>query len=294
MTTDPNLESYLSRLDKALSLISVSDRAEIVTEIKSHVIEAQSKDSGASLSSILAALGEPETVANRFLIERGLKPGKPAKSPVVKWLVIGFLGTVSVIMFSIVLIVWKFTPLLKVDETNDRVVMLGGLIDVDGKGHHLKIESRDFAGSKSLDTKIKTILIPFNNGRLELSTSEDRMFKWECTIGGKKDSAGIKENKDTITLNLKDVGAAKCDIILPKAVSVEINGDNGKVSILKPHNRFDVNLLNGKIYVSPDESQKYKFKTSVKNGRMDAFDSSTDPTAIELNLSILNGRIIRE
>ena len=43
MTTEPKLEAYLSKLDNYLGQIPVSDRADIIIEIKSHVMEAQLK-----------------------------------------------------------------------------------------------------------------------------------------------------------------------------------------------------------------------------------------------------------
>jgi len=89
MSIPPKLEGYLSLLDKTLGPISISERAEIVTEIKSHVLEAQQRDPSLSLEAILSSLGEPEQVANKYLLERGLKPSKPSTRPFVKWLVAG-------------------------------------------------------------------------------------------------------------------------------------------------------------------------------------------------------------
>jgi uncharacterized membrane protein len=77
MSTDPRLEGYLAKLETVLGPFSASDRAEIIMEIKSHVLAALDRDPNASMDSILAALGEPETVANRYLMERGMKPTKP-------------------------------------------------------------------------------------------------------------------------------------------------------------------------------------------------------------------------
>ena len=98
---DPRLENYLTALDSALKPLSISDRADIVTEIKSHVMSALEREPERALDAILAALGEPETVANRYLIERGQKPSKPSISPAVKWIVIGFLGTFALILLFV-------------------------------------------------------------------------------------------------------------------------------------------------------------------------------------------------
>lgn len=77
MTNDSRLDDYLTKLERLLMLFSVSDRAEIILEIKSHVHSALARDPNTQMDSILSALGEPEFVANRYLMERGMKPAKP-------------------------------------------------------------------------------------------------------------------------------------------------------------------------------------------------------------------------
>lgn len=137
MTTEPKLEAYLSELDKYLSQISVSDRADIIIEIKSHVLEAQTKNPSQDMGEILNSMGDPESVAKRYLQERGLKVSLPAKTPSmiwlsasIKWLVIGFLGFFMMIMLAMALIIWRFTPLISVDEINKKVLIGGGLIQI--------------------------------------------------------------------------------------------------------------------------------------------------------------------
>src|SRR3990167_8860664 len=120
MTTEPKLEAYLSELDKYLGQISVSDRADIIIEIKSHVLDAQSKNPTQDIEVILNSMGDPESVAKRYLQERGLQAGIAAKTSslsmmwlpaAIKWLVIGFLGFISIIVIVVALLIWRFTPL---------------------------------------------------------------------------------------------------------------------------------------------------------------------------------------
>lgn len=150
MATDFKLEAYLTALDRALKSISVGDRADIIAEIKSHILDAKEKNPEQSIESILTSIGEPETVANRYLIERGLKPGKASRSPIVKWLTIGFLGTFGIFVVFVISILWFFSPILKIDEEQNRVEILGGMIDINGTegslklGGDLKIKGKDF------------------------------------------------------------------------------------------------------------------------------------------------------
>src|SRR5579863_5919092 len=113
MTTEPKLETYLSTLDKYLVQIPVSDRADIIIEIKSHVWEAQTKNPAQSIDTILNSIGDPESVAKRYLQERGLQAALPVKTSSmmwlpasIKWLVIGFLGFIAIIVIVVSLLIW--------------------------------------------------------------------------------------------------------------------------------------------------------------------------------------------
>ena len=110
MKTERTLNDYLRRLEKTLGPISVADKAEIILEIKSHIEEAQT--SGTPLKDVLSSLGEPETVANRYLLERGLRVQRAPRHPILKWLTIGFLGSVGMVILAVLVLVWKFSPIV--------------------------------------------------------------------------------------------------------------------------------------------------------------------------------------
>lgn len=297
MPIDQKLEQYLAHLDKKLGQIPTSDRADIVTEIKSHVLSALDKDPTATVSSVLAGLGEPEAVANRYLIERGLKPVKPSKSPMIKWLTIGFLGTFTIFMLTVLALIWKFSPLLKIDEENGRVVLLGGLIDIDEKKGTLSIGSTKMLHDQDLKVlegtkpiKDEKIEIKFGNGKVETSPSIDDQLHWKCKYSGSIDNGGLYEEKKLLRLDLTKSPGVKCEIQLPKA-PVEIDGANGKVRIVHTQAQMKVKLLNGKVEVMPHPNVNYRYKTEVTNGSMENLESSTAKDAIPVEITIGNGKI---
>ncbi len=81
MASDPAIEAYLDRLDRALEPMPASGRAEIVSEIKSHLLDAKRKSPRRSMQSILDSFGDPRQVAERYLTERGLNSEDPNRSP---------------------------------------------------------------------------------------------------------------------------------------------------------------------------------------------------------------------
>lgn len=303
MTIPAKVEAYLLALDRALGPIALSERADIVTEIKSHILEAQNREPERSLDSILGALGEPEQVANRYLMERGLQPSLPPKRPIWKWLAIGVMGTFGLACLTTLILVWKFTPLVHIDEEKDRVVLLGGLIDLDGEKGSVRIgesfarfNGRHFTGERKLShPKSTTFEIPFTNGKIELTSSPDSTLRWDCEL---KDKPGerteMKATKGGFQLELTKSFGAKCDIAIPAQTRVKLTGGNGKVEIIRPTFHLDATITNGKVDIRPDPAQKYKFDTTVAVGSEDDFESSDAPGALEIKVAVTNGKIERE
>ncbi len=310
MATDSRLEAYLSQLDRALGPIPVSERSEIITEIKSHILSAKEKDAQASLESLMHSLGEPESVANRYLIERGLKPGKPSKSPMIKWLVIGFLGTFALILLFGLVALWKFSPIFSIDEKADRVTVLGGLIDIDGKKGsvkigpniisgggkgvdlnidgaegHIKITqkgltgkiSADFgdkftlAGERMLPSTVTKVRGLFKNGRFRLQPSEDDHLSWTCSSKTKL-THDIEKSGSEFVLDLSKVPDSSCVLTAPKNLTIEVRGENGEIILENPANNTFAKLANGQVTLDLDKGEKFHFDLKVKQGVTDSFD----------------------
>jgi uncharacterized membrane protein len=140
MKTEAKLEAYLALLDSYLAQIPLSDRADIIIEIKSHVFDAQAKKAQ-DIDEILTSMGDAESVAKRYLQERGLPMSAPIKTSSmmwlpasIKWLVLGFLGFIGIIVLVAALLIWRFTPFVSVDNINHRVSIGGGIIQVHDTG----------------------------------------------------------------------------------------------------------------------------------------------------------------
>ena len=297
MVNNQTLENYLQKLDKALASINVSDRAEIITEIKSHVLDALEREPEQKIENVLSSLGEPEIVANRYLLERGLKPARPPKHPVVKWLTIGFVATLLFFVFSIGAIVYTFSPLIHVEE--DRLILLGGLIDISDDSFKLgsfRINGDDieFNGSQDFTNgELKALDINFKNGKVDMMTSDSKSFTWECDVDedAKENEFHFDSKSQAAALDLSHFGGVKCDFYVPQDIQVNIKGKNAKVDIVKPRYDLLIELKNGKIDFERDEAQAYHFDTQVKNGMNDELKSSNSDVAYTISMHLKNGMI---
>lgn len=288
MGSDPRLESYLASLEKALKPFPVSDRAEILTEIKSHVLSALDRDPSAQLDGILHALGAPETVANRFLLERGMQPTKPPISPMVKWIVVGFLGTVAMSLLFLGVLIFKFSPLIEVDERKDYVSLLGGLIEINGREG-----GRSLSGSAPLGSA-SSVIVRFGNAKLDVATAEGKELRWDCRLPRASGPLKLTEKDGALELDVSGFRHARCEISVPEGATARLQGSNGKLELAKPRFSVEASVSNGKIDFRAAEAAAYRFDVSVVNGRTDEFPSSSDPKAYSISLKATNGLITYE
>lgn len=303
MALDPKLESYLATLDRALSRVSVSDRSEIILEIKSHVLDAVAKHPEQKVGDVLKALGEPEAVANRYLVERGLKPGKAPRSPMLKWLTIGFLGTFAILMASVVFMITYFSPIISIDENEEQVRILGGLISVNGGsggGNHFDLDwngrSTQESGSHALDpSQVDLVDVRFTNGKMDVRSGATDELAWDCWTVGPADgpSPEVKTDGRTAVLDLSGATMNKCAVTLPTGLKVRLVGSNGRLALERPRADTEVEMDNGKVEIELDPGRGYKFDLKLTNGRIDSFPSSDDPDAVRVKVTMDNGRITR-
>lgn len=299
------LDRYLGLMEKNLGAISASEKAEIILEIKSHVLDAL-ENSESTISEILASLGEPEQVANKYLLDRGLKPQKPSKRPIFKWLTIGFLGTFFLTLLFILILFFRFTPLVKINSNG--IYLFNGIISLSSSSSNKKELNKII--KKRIKTKklnLSDILVTTNNIKLNLSNSDDDIINIDCKYNG---DAKIIQNSNFV-LNFKNSEDAECNIIVPKNIKLKINAKNGKINFEDIENNIvtnlkngkinfkdiqgnvSANLKNGKINFGPKTNTMYNYNLSIKKGKMDEFKSSNNPNAYKINLHVKNGKITK-
>jgi hypothetical protein len=311
MNGELKIENYLAQLDQELSALPISQRAEIITEIKSHILETTDKNPERALDSVLADLGQPSVVAERYLSAKGVARVPPKSGGWVKRLAIGFaVFFAAILILPVVLAMagfWYLSPLIQVNESKGHVRLLGGLVDIteDPSGDQLKIGdlhfSRDeraktanISGEMDLaDQNVTLIKIPFNNGKLEVLPSADRKIQWQCkTLGAEE--AKATNDAGIVTFNLDSARFAKCAFHLPSGTKTEIKGNNGKMEIVHPQSHMDVAMNNGKVEVKPDPSRVYDFQVKVLNGETDSFPHSEAKDAVHVNIDLVNGKVSKE
>lgn len=297
---DPLLERYLAELEQVLRPFPVSDRAEIVTEIKSHVLSTLERDPAANLKGVLTALGDPGAVANRYLLERGLKPIKPPISPIVKWLAIGFIGCFALFLGFLTFVIIRFSPIINVDSDRNHISLLGETFEVKGTAskfmqsflEELSGDEKNQEGSHEL-TNQQNVSVFFSNGHFDFLNSDSRTLSWECKNRGSR-NPGTESTQNELVLDFRSLAFVSCEIYVPKDITLKVQGSNGLVTFENPHYHLDGKFTNGKIKLEPDADLSYRFELEVINGKSDFFSSAKDPESYLIAISLVNGAIEKD
>jgi hypothetical protein len=180
-----------------------------------------------------------------------------------------------------------------VDDETDTVRILGGAISVSGDGGH---DRADSGRSEAIDpAQVQRIRIDSGNGRITVGPSKDDRLHWSCH-GSRHgtDAPATAADGDALVLRLVDGRYSRCSIDVPGAIRVQIDGGNGRLTVVNPQGDLEASLANGKVVLQPDPAKAYSYDLSTVNGTIDRFDSSSVQGAVKIKISVANGRIVHE
>lgn len=296
------LDNYLYQLEKALGDVGPTERAQIILDNQQHIMEAREKFPDKSLNQILDDLGPAQKVANHYLLDRGLKTYKPTKHPFLKWFSIMFLGSVGLVMATILIVIWKFTPLFKIDEKAQRIIILGGLIDVNGVSGKIKVGDQyqfiqnkytnQFDGSLEVTKDFDELVINFTSGSIDLKTNFNQKLSWDCKLEKPPGQDFINIGNDIIEIDLEKTGGSSCIIEVPTDLKLTLDGDDGQIGLIEPEFDSYIDIDNGTVSLFPNPEIEYKYDLSVKNGLSPKLKSSQKEDAYEIKVHVENGSIL--
>lgn len=297
------LHDYLFKLEKHLSDLSPSDRSKIILDIENHIEDSLRKYSDKSLDQILEDLGSAERVANHYRLDRGLKTFKPNRHPILKWFSITFLGSIGLFLIFILTLIWKFTPVFEVDEKNQRVTILGGLIDINGTSGKIKVGdeykfvdskfTNHFEGSIDFPKDVyDELVINFKSGQLNLNTASEAKLSWSCKLETPPNEEFMDRNKGVVIINLENYEGIDCDIQVPPDVKLTVDAKEGQVTLTDAEYDSYIELANGLVYFNYNPEVDYSYDIKVKNGTVSRdFISSGAKEAYEVKIYIENGKV---
>ncbi|MGO2060592.1 DUF1700 domain-containing protein [Microbacterium gubbeenense] len=101
-TQERRAERYLAQLDRELGILPAVQRAEIIDDVESHILD--SLERGRDIDQILAGLGTPREAAKNYADELDVQPATDPEHRAERWLSIATVG-VGVIVSALMLFI---------------------------------------------------------------------------------------------------------------------------------------------------------------------------------------------
>lgn len=297
---------YLIKTEHYLKDLSPSDKANIILEIQDHLNKQVSEFPKKDIQIIISELGSPQSVANKYRRQKGISDFKENKP----FSFFKFIFSISVILFTIFviaigLLIWNFTPIFKIDENSNRITILGGLIDVNGKSGKVKFMdhyqftdnnfTNSFEGSIDIiEENYDELVVNFKSGTLNLTYNEQNQVNWNCKLDSPPQEDFVNRSEEIVELDFEELDGISCDISAPTRFKTTVDATDGRVTILGPLNDTFVELTNGDIIFRPNPELDYKYELDATRLDINTFESSTAKDAIEINLTTKNGDLIRQ
>lgn len=283
------INPYLKEVEKFLEDLPILDRNKIISDLNSELLENNE------------ILKRPASVvADEKRIEAGFDAYKVknSKSSFGRVIFKTFAFMFVCFLIFIGFLMWKFTPLLKIDEENQKVTILGGLIDIDGKSGKFIVGdevhftasnyTNDLTGSiviLSHELNSTPIKLNFESGKFTFQTSPTDDFSFECKLSSPPTEDMITQAPNSIVLNFKELEGSNCTISIPEKAKFFAKGETAAVDLVAPHFDFDLELESGNIVISPDENRTYDYDLKVETGILSDY-TSTDDVAGEHKIRI--------
>ncbi len=295
------VKDFLSKTEAYLQGLDLATRQAQLEEWGQTLRRYSEAHPGADLTRIKRLLGGPRGLANVILLRQG-QPLKGTQARSTRQVLLWFtLVSTGLFVLLVGVLWWKFTPLIDVRE--DRVQVLGGLIDIDGQLGQVKVgdsfEYSDsqfknlFEGSYEIPTEeVEDLILEFDRGQIELTYTPDNRLTWSCKVSTEPSDGFIRQQKEAVLVSFKGLGGADCSFKLPSRLKHTVHGDAGKVDVIAPTNDTFIQLGSGLVSVGPDAEVSCRFDLRVGAGQVDpALQKLSSEDGIEIKIDVGTGRV---
>ncbi len=299
--SEQEIQDFIAKIESYLEDIPSSERQTGLLEFKNKLSVYRDSHPDLNFLKLKMSLGGPQLVANQIRLERN-QPLKNVSSQSINRFALIFFA-LSFFTFTAVVGVmwWKLTPFYS--STDEKIVVLGGLIEIDRQLGQAKIgDSFDFGETTYKNifegtfevptTTTEDVTLEFDKAQMEISFTQDSRITWNCKVSDEPSDSFIKQEKELVTVSLVGVGGSDCVFKLPSRLKYIVTGDSGKLDVIAPPNDLLVQLTNGIVSIAPDSELSYRFDLNVTNGFVDSnLRALSVDDGIEIKVELANGSI---
>jgi hypothetical protein len=302
-----NKQDYLKQLETFLTPLTSEQRAQCIVRVSERIDDLQKHSPDQKISLLLASLGEPKALAMQFFNELNIPwklPEKPvAKNSLFKKLLLTSITLFTLFAVGISLLVWKFTPIVEINEETGRVQFFGGLIDINEDLGQLNTRSKivvqdqnnnHYSGKESIDTDLfQLVSIDFKQAKLIIKNSIDQTISYQCQSERLDQDVKIIQDTPEYYLQIPDVENIACKIYLPTDIKIKIRGNDSAIKFSFIENDLDFKATSGRVGFAPAPDVQYRYRLSNSNGTIDKFENSNRQSVKQINIELESGSIER-
>ena len=268
MRKSTKIDRYLTQLEGELADMPADARARVMADVRAQINKGLAQKR--TPTAVLRDVGPAKLIAMSHM---KIRDGRGRTSPWVRYTAFATVG-----LFGLILgggLWWIFRSKERIKSRNLPEAAAASRAMVEG----------DFNLSLA---RVKNLRIEFNVGKLELTPGTAGELKWVCAGAPKLEVVGT-----TLTF-APDQGIARCELAMPPEVPVRVSAANGHLDVRQPRYPYDIELVNGRVSVTPDPARAYDYQVQVKNGLQDFFRGSPKPGALKVKINVVNGSVKKE
>jgi hypothetical protein len=283
---------YLKLAETYLGDLAVMEKSKILSLIHSEIVELNSSE-----------LEDALMIVNKKRVELGHYPFKYKQKPSLFRFFLKITAIMTIFIFTLIgIAIWKFTPLFHVDEEKNRVIILGGLIDIDGQAGKLKVGDNyqfteakyenEFQGSFDLDENKDEVVVKFKSGAFRIETAKGSEVSINCKLETPPEQNMINQSDDMVEVDFTNMQGSSCTILVPQDKKITLEGNESNIEIFEPEFNLYLEIENGNLQFIPAPEIDYNFNVEVENGYKGDFLLSDNTDAYEVKVNIENGSAI--
>lgn len=216
----------------------------------------------------------------------------------VKWIFVGIAGTLGVFALVVCALFFFFTPLLKMDEDTGRILVFGGLIDIQAKDIITQLSKEggfvfgNIEGVETIPDAIKGVEIQFGSGEIRVDYNATSEINWDCDGAGKSPKKHVLDKEERIVLDFSSA-IVDCDISVPQK-PLQITAIFGDIVVKEPTQDLSIKLEKGTVSLGLKLKEEYSFAlVASQEVSKEDFISSKKKDAISIQVEVSDGDISR-
>lgn len=257
------MEKYLNKVDRIIQDYPSATKAKVILYLKDKA-QQQATEQNKTTQEVVKYWPKHRIMINEALNEIGLPSMHKKPLSFGKWIFISILTSLVLSVIWISIMIEKYTPILSVDEKKGKILILGGMVDLDANQGSVKVDyqydsnlntQNTYKGSQIIED-LRQALISFDTSKSTIKFTNAESITWECKVVEDIKTSLVEIDKKRIHLNFYDLSPSECSIDVPQGLELRLEANVGNIELENINTHFSVKMKQGVLTVSTEQKIK--------------------------------------